>query len=319
VGFAGTEVANELPAAATAARLYSAEHTVLMLEPDELLRRLPHTVWAADDLVIDYAMLPTSLLAQAVGPECKVVFTGEGGDEVFAGYGRYRHPALARALRALLAQGTGGFRTGTQWSWWQSRKVYSPGLFFARKAQRTAHISAWGATPPGWTGVMRSQYTDLRTMLANQLCPKVDRMLMAFGVEGRVPWLDHRVVEFGLSLPDALKIAPHQGKLFLKRWGRPFFPAEHLDRRKRGFSVPAQRFLSGPLLDELARRLPHHPALRPWFKPAGIDWLIHRQRATGKATRPLWALLQIALWHRIFIEGDGAPPPLDADPAEWWT
>jgi asparagine synthase (glutamine-hydrolysing) len=319
VGFAGTGDAGELPAAEAAARRYSAEHTPLLLEPDALLRRLPHTVWAADDLILDAAMLPTSLLAQAAGQHCKVVFTGEGGDEVFAGYGRYRHPAAARALRALLAPGTGGFRTGTRWSWRESRKVYGPQLWATRGTQRVALASAWSAAPPGWTALMRAQYTDMKTMLADQLCPKMDRMLMAFGVEGRVPWLDHRVVEFGLALPDSLKIAPHQGKLFLKRWGRQFFPAEHLDQRKRGFSVPVHRFLSGSLLDDLARRLPRHPALQPWFRPAGIAGLIHRQKTAGNATHELWALLQIALWHRIFIEGDGSPPPLDADPAEWWN
>lgn len=317
LGFAGAGTACELPAAETAARLYGAEHTSWVLDPETLMRRLPHTVWAADDLILDHALLPTSLLAQTAGRERKVVFTGEGGDEVFAGYGRYRHLAAVRALRALLAPGTGGFRTRTHWSWAHSRKVYSPPLFSARGAQRAALVAAWAATPVGWTALMRSQYTDLRTLLADSLCSKVDRMLMAFGVEGRVPWLDHRVVEFGLSLPDPLKIAPHEGKVFLRRWARQFFPDEHLDRPKRGFSVPVQRLLTGPLLGELAQRLPRNPALRHWFNPSGLDWLIQHQKATGKATHALWSLLQIALWHRIFIEGDGSPPPLDADVLDW--
>lgn len=317
VGFARAGTASELPAAASAAHLYAAEHKPLELDPEGLLRRLPHSVWAADDLIVDHALLPTSWLAEATRRECKVVFTGEGGDEVFAGYGRYRQLAAVRVLRALLAPGTGGFRTGGHWPRGESRKVYSPRLLSARRAARAPLVSAWSATPAGWTALMRSQYTDLRTLLADSLCPKVDRILMAFGVEGRVPWLDHRVVEFGLSLPDTLKIAPHRGKVFLRRWARRFFPDEHLDRPKRGFSVPVRCLLSGPLLDELALLLPRNPALRRWFNPVGIDWLIQRQKAAGTVTNELFSLLQIALWHRIFIEGDGTPPPLDADIGDW--
>ena len=95
-------------------------------------------------------------------------------------------------------------------------------------------------------------------------------MLMGWSLEGRVPFLDHRVVEFGLSLPDALKIGPRQGKLFLKRWAERRVPREHLWRRKRGFYVPVRQWFRGEFLDKLGARLSRHPMIRRWFIPEGV-------------------------------------------------
>lgn len=316
VGFSDA-ARNELPDAEATARRFGTDHTSLMLDREALRDRFAHMVWAADDLVLDHAMLPTSLLAEAARHEVKVVITGEGGDEVFAGYGRYRKPLLLRTLRSWASPGTGAFRFRGAWPKAWAGQVYADGLYQARAAERASLGAAWQSAPRAWDWQTRCQYTDLRTELADALLPKVDRMLMAFGVEGRVPLLDHRVVEFGLALPGELKTAPHQGKLFLKRWARKFLPDGLLDQRKSGFTVPMGGLLDATLLGHLAQRLPRNPALLGHFKPAGIEWLIHKQRTEGGAAQHLWALVQIALWHRLFIEGGGTPPPVRSALLDW--
>ena len=161
---------------------------------------------------------------------------------------------------------------------------------------------------------MRMQYVDLATWLPDDLLIKADRMLMAFGVEGRVPFLDHRLVEFGLGLPDCFKVDGRNGKRFLKLWGERFFPKAHLCGRKKGFTVPVRDWLQGERLQQLERALAASPGMADWFQPAAVRQLLERQRQRGDRSGPLWALLNFAIWHRLIVEGDGAEPPIRQDP-----
>jgi asparagine synthase (glutamine-hydrolysing) len=316
VGFTSDRFRDELPIAEGLAARFGAHFTPLRLEPEQLLHRLPHTVWAADDLMRDYANLPTSLLAQAAGRELKVVFSGEGGDEAFAGYGRYRASTLERGLKGALHPGTGGFRTRGMLRGRQPHWLLQPALRTAVGRSREPFREAWAAAPGHWSDLQRMQGTDITTALPDNLLTKVDRMLMASGVEGRVPLVDRRLIEFGLSLPDGLKTGKGEGKVFLKRWAERHLPRDHLRARKQGFKVPVTEWLQGDFLDRLEHRLPRHPAVTPWFRPEGLRRLCRRQRRRGDAAQPLWAVLQFALWHRLLIEDGGRQAPPDQDPLE---
>lgn len=316
IGYRDGAVADdELPDAAAIARRFGAEHTEIVLDRDAVFRRLPHTIWATDDLLHDYACLPTSFMAERGARGLKVILTGEGGDEVFAGYGRYRRTPLQRWLKNLVAPGSGGFRTRGQWGRRWTQRAFGPELKAAAAAHREPFITAWRATPDAWSDVARCQYTDLCTWLPDDLLVKADRVLMAFGLEGRVPFLDHRVVEFGLGLSDELKVGGRQGKLFLKRWAERRLPGEHLWRRKRGFYVPVRQWLRGEFLDGLAAHLPAHPVIRRWFRSDAVAELVREQQQGGNTARAIWGLMQLAIWHRIFI--DGRVPGRDEDPLAW--
>lgn len=312
VGFPDSGVRNELAVAAATVARFSANHSALELDKNSLLPRLPHCIWAADELMADYASLPLSALAERAGDELKVVFSGEGGDEVFAGYGRYRPHPLKALLGWLRAPDTGGYRSKGQFSG-QPPALFSPELHAALQHWHEPFSDAWRAAPRSWSRLQRMQATDMETWLPDDLLVKADRILMAWGVEGRVPFLDHRVVEFGLALPDALKIDRHNGKRFLKRWAEQFLPREHLWGKKSGFTVPVREWLSGSLLDQLETRLPENTGVRRWFNPAAVRTLIQQQRSTGHHAPALWALLQFAIWHTLFIEGDGSRPGTTAN------
>jgi len=317
VGFSGARLNDELDDAERIAQQFRTEHTPLQLDQQAVFHRLVHTVWTADDLMRDYASLPTDLLAQHASREVKVVFTGEGGDEVFAGYGRYRKSTLQRWAKNLIAPGSGGFRTRGHWRRPWPDRVFGPELQAAKAAVREPFIQAWQATPRGWDDVQRSQYVDLITALPDNLLVKADRMLMGFGLEGRVPFLDHRIVEFGLSLPTELKIKPGQGKLFLKRWAEQYLPHDHLYRKKRGFHVPVGDWLQGDFLAALSEKLPRNPAIRQWFRAEGVKQMLAAQRAGKDASREIWGLMQFAIWHRLFVEEPGRVPAAEEDPLEW--
>ncbi len=317
VGFSGARRNDELDDAERIAQQFGTEHTSLKLDQQAVFRRLVHTVWTADDLMRDYANLPTDILAQHASREVKVVFSGEGGDEVFAGYGRNRMSTLQRWAKNLLAPGSGGFRTRGHWRKPWPNRIFGSELQAAKAAVREPFIQAWQATPQAWDDVQRSQYVDLTTALPDNLLVKADRMLMGFGLEGRVPFLDHRIVEFGLSLPSELKIKPGQGKLFLKRWAEQYLPHDHLYRKKRGFHVPVGDWLQGDFLAGLSEKLPRNPAIRQWFRTEGVEQMLAAQKAGKEASREIWGLMQFAIWHRLFVEEPGRMPTAEEDPLEW--
>ena len=184
-------------------------------------------------------------------------------------------------------------------------------------AGRFGITTAWGSTPNFWSDLHRMQATDMATELTDQLLVKVDRMLMAWGLEGRVPLLDHRIVEFALRLPDELKVHKREGKLFLKRWAEPIFGSELIRRPKSGFTVPVGLFMQGDNLQKLGQILPGHKAFSGLFMPSGIDALVSRQSVKKDVHDILWSLLQFAVWHRIFIEGNGEKPEVFANPIEF--
>ena len=316
VGFANTRLQDEIPMAENMARQFGSRHTSIRPTEEQIFFSLPYTVWAADELMRDYASLPTALLAQAAAKELKVVFSGEGGDEVFAGYGRYRTSLPERWFKNIMAPGTGGFRTRGNFRGNWPRLLFGDRLLQSAANARKPFKDAWGSTPPIWTNLQRMQYTDLATALPDNLLVKLDRMLMGWSLEGRVPFLDHRVVEFGLSLPDAMKANRRQGKTFLKKWASRFLPRDHLYAPKRGFHVPVGEWLQGRFLQRLTNVLPQHPAVKAWFRPEGVRSLLQKCQPTGPTSRMVWALLQFVIWHQIFIEGKGQRPHEKQDPLD---
>lgn len=317
IGWSDARQKDELDAAQRIADLLGSDHEPIRLSSQQVLRRLPRMAWAADDLMRDFACLPTLALAQATARELKVVFSGEGGDEAFAGYGRYRPGAAERVFKTLRYPGSGGFRVRGELDARWVRRLFRPALQPALQAHRAPYVQAWGEAPPAWSDLQRRQYVDLSTNLPDDLLVKADRMLMAFGVEGRVPFLDHRVVEFGLSLPDALKVDARAGKVFLKRWAQDFLPADHLWQPKSGFHVPVREWLRGAFLEGLAARLPRNSAIQQWCEPQAVTALLARQAAQGDVTREVWSLLQFAIWYRLFVEATSRVPAAEEDPLEW--
>ena len=316
VGFPESRMQDELDTASELAKRFSTEHHRIELKRDDLFERLVHTTWACDDLMRDYASLPLAALSEAAAKSLKVIFTGEGGDEVFAGYRRYR-PSIEDRVKSLLRPGTGGFRTRGHWRGRHASQVFSAPLKRHLTQTRSPFLKAYKAARPDWSTCTRRQYTDLVTGLPDNLLVKADRITMAFGLEARVPMLDHRVVEFGLGLPDELKLHGHQGKWFLKQWAEQHLPREHLYQPKRGFHVPVGEWLTGRFLQQLGQQLDRDRAIREWFNPKGVQHLIREQERRGSATRELFGLMQFAIWHRLFIDQPGGIPSARENPLDW--
>lgn len=317
VGYGQGGGKDELADAARVARHFGSVHTQLRLDLRDALNALPFSVWAADDLVYDPACLPTALLARRAARHLKIVFTGEGGDEVFAGYGRYRNTGIQRLAAWLRAPHRASYRWRSRWPETMRRACFGPELELARASRHEPMAFAWCRAPREWGYVRRAQLADMQTELRDDLLVKLDRMLMGFGLEGRVPFLDHRLVELGLSLPDRVKIRRGVGKVLIREWARAALPPEHTRVKKRGFGVPFEALLRGELLTRIEQRLEANPMLRAWLRPGGVAAVARLQREAGRGTGLLMQLMQLAAWYRIFLDGPRRRPGIDDDLLDW--
>jgi asparagine synthase (glutamine-hydrolysing) len=270
IGF-GEEEYNELPRARFVAKTFSCSHheQTIDAEPAQFLTEMPRFY---DQPFPDHSSLPTYYVSQLARRHVKVVLSGDGGDETFAGYSRYRRQhslerirrtvpsaflypfrswagnrengALPERLRRALHQASVGARDG-----------YLHGITIADKALRHRIFSSdlnrdlAGYDPldafrdlydraPGTDFLSRVLYLDLKTYLVDDVLTKVDRASMANSLEVRVPLLDHHLVEFAHSLPLQLKLRDGKGKYLLRKVMRQFLPQDFLDARKMGFRIP---------------------------------------------------------------------------------
>jgi len=235
----------------------------------------PKVAWALDDPTADYAILPTYKLAQAARSDLTVVLTGEGGDELFGGYGRYR-----RALR--------------------------PGWLGGRPAEpRVPYpwIGDWRDTVdqralPGRTPLQNIQAADVATWLPDDLLLKLDRCLMANGLEGRTPFLDPEVAKFAFNLPDRMKLRGRFGKWLLRKWLERHCPAAEPWAKKQGFTVPVAGWIA-PRAADLAVSVAAVEGVAAAIDPDAVSAIFTEDQHEARR----WPLLFFALWSLIHLEG----------------
>lgn len=288
-GFDVPGAADEREAAARAAKAAGAQHVAIDVTRAEVWRHLPQIVGAMDDPAADYAIIPTWFLARRARQEVKVVLSGEGGDEIFGGYGRYRS-----AMRAWWLGGKAPRRKGA----FDGLDVLRAEPTGWRDGIAAAEIEA---AEGGRTRLQAAQALDVADWLPNDLLTKLDRCLMAHAVEGRTPFLDAGIAAAAFRLPDALKVRRDMGKYLLRRWLETRFPASEPFRPKQGFTVPIGAWIAedGARLGALVAA---QAGVAEIAKPDRVQALF-RAAAGKKEAFAAWHLLFHALWHRRHVEG----------------
>jgi asparagine synthase (glutamine-hydrolysing) len=284
--FPGTAARDEREHARAVAKAARAEHVEVEVTEADFWSSLPEIAAAMDDPVADYAVVPTYKLAAVARRSVKVILSGEGGDELFGGYGRYR-----AAMRP----------------WPFTKPMRRSGNFDGLAVLRDDSLSwreAFGRVELverqlGRTRLQAAQALDCADWLPNDLLIKLDRCLMAHGIEGRVPFLDPEVAKFAYRLPDGLKMKHRLGKWLLRSWLDKEMPQSQPFAPKRGFTVPVQDWLAGrPGLGALVAA---QPGIDEICLPGSVEALFHQpDKRCGFAA---WTLLFYALWHRRHIRG----------------
>jgi asparagine synthase (glutamine-hydrolysing) len=307
---------SELPYAKEAAERLHTLHHQEVLVPSMSPAFLEQLAGRFGEPFSDSSALPTWLVSQVAAREVKMVLSGDGGDELFAGYSSYpavelarKNAALAPIYRAVstLAGETrlGAYAAARSGTWLNEHHRRRDTFDEADRLLLTGAATPERPDRPGSVidPVTWCQERDVATYLPDDILTKVDRMSMTHSLEVRVPLLDHKIVEFAFSLPLDLRLRAYNGgftgKYLLKRAAERFFPRTFLDRPKWGFGIPLQNWLEGPLKPLVHDLLDTNAALACVHLDTGQIRRIVREFYAGRSERvgQVWALLSLERWH----------------------
>ena len=351
VAFAERE-ANELAYARLVAERYRTDHHEVVVSPGEFFGALPSLVWHEDEPIAHPSSIALNFVSRLAAEHVKVVLTGEGSDETLAGYGRYRttmyNVALSErnqriagdGLRRTVREAVERLPRGTR----LRNRLMRTGLYLqadidtlyfdnfavfgrARQAEMLApemrarlagidpYEAAHQAIADAGNASLLNQllYADMRTYL-HELLMKQDQMSMAASIESRVPFLDHPLVEFTARLPERLKLRGTTTKYILRQAMKDALPPAILSRRKMGFPVPVGAWFRGAYRHVVQDCvLGERAAARGIFAREAVERIV-REHDAGEIdhSERLWSLVNLELWHRIFLDGE-APADLALD------
>jgi asparagine synthase (glutamine-hydrolysing) len=335
---------SELDYARQVARAIKADAHEIVIDDQDFFGALPQLIWHEDEPIAHPSSIPLYFVSALARDHVKVVLTGEGSDELLAGYGKYpralanwrvgaAYGLVPRPMRRWLATSVVPHMPGTLGRYAARSFLGMPrtpeAMFFdnfaaiglrrqaALLAPRFASLAtterAYGpsraffdAPNGGSTTLDRLLYADMKTYLV-ELLMKQDQMSMAASIESRVPFLDHKLVEFAAGLPPRTKLRGFTTKWILREAVREILPAEILTRKKMGFPVPFGIWMRGPwkdvardvLLDVRSRQ-------RGIIEPAAVERLISAHAAGEmEGADAIWSLLNLELWYRTHIDGEG--------------
>jgi len=327
---------NEADCARIVAKKFGTDHHEMILEPD-VVQTVAHLTSSLEEPFGDSSMLPTYYVSQMARQHVTVALSGDGGDEMFAGYDRYRIHAGRRIFEHIPGWARKVFRDqifprlpnsmqGRKFSYnvslpWQERYVDGMSFLpaFERDIPLLSHdfrqilnrsddpanvLRRYFAQAPAKDPVDQLLYVDTKTYMVADILTKVDRMSMLNSLEVRVPILDHVFVEWVAGLPPEWKLRGHQQKYILRKLAeRVGVPREVLYRQKQGFSLPLVHWMRHELKDMLMILLEPRTLERGYFAPDGIRKLMDDHLLRGKTmTGRIWRLLMFELWHRNFLE-----------------
>jgi len=277
------------------AQRFETQHMQLRVPPEEVLPALDRAVAAMAEPMVSHDVVAFYLLSQEVSKHVRVVQSGQGADEVFAGYHWY--PPM------LGAQGAGGDAVATYATAFFDRddagvRALLQPQWHADVDESRRFVEEHFARPHADSALDRALRLDTEVMLVDDPVKRVDNTTMAFGLEARVPFLDHELVELAAQCPPELKVA-HGGKGVLKQAARRVIPSEVIDRPKGYFPVPALTHLEGGFLDRVRDALTAPAAKeRGLFRPEVVDRMLADPNGslTPLGGNPLWQLALLEMW-----------------------
>jgi asparagine synthase (glutamine-hydrolysing) len=294
IGFeaAGGEEGDEFKYSDVIAREFDTDHHQIRVAADRMLPALPRAIKAMSEPMVSHDAVAFYLLSEEVAKHVKVVQSGQGADEVFAGYHWY--PPMRAAGDDPVGTYAKAFFDRTR----EARNAALNPQYHLDADVSRDFVAAHFAAPGAQTAVDAALRLDSQIMLVDDPVKRVDNMTMAWGLEARVPFLDHDLVELAASCPPEFKLA-QDGKGVLKEAGRRVIPDAVIDRPKGYFPVPALKHLEGRYLDLVLDAL-HAPAARDrgLFAAAEVERLAGNPNGelTPLRGNPLWQLGLLELW-----------------------
>jgi asparagine synthase (glutamine-hydrolysing) len=335
VGFEGADW-DERAGARLISEMYGTEHFDISVSPEDVRRLLPRLVWHMDTPMGDGSIVPVYMVSKLARQHVTVMLNGAGGDELFGGYPRYGIGQVTPAQRLIKAALPAAIRkvavgAGYRYSWGLGNRLdvtlrgidehyYKDTVCFRddeRRALTRRNGDAFARTVrhyyrqlPWADPINRLMFVDMNTYLSDDLLVQTDRMPMAVSLEGRLPFLDHRLVEWAMALPGDYKIRNGTTKYFLRRAMSHLLPPEIVNRPKRGFGPPFEAWLKAGLLDVTRQMLlDRRGQSRDLYDTEFVRSLLASDLSEHRTAQRIWMLLVLETWFRIYIDNRATSMP----------
>ena len=332
IGFEGDDSFDESHYAEQVARHLDTEHTAFRVQP-AAMSLLSELVWHHDQPFADSSAIPTYLVSRLTREQATVALTGDGGDELFAGYERFYGAAMMRKLRAVpapilrgaagllrrLPEGTGYYdrvKRARRFAQAASLRLEQGYFDLVRVVdpELLVEICPWARRhAPGVSRYLDAAQphpvaqlveANMRSYLPDDLLIKADRCSMQASLEARAPFLDHELAEYAATIPFNLKLRGADAKHILKEAARGLLPAEIIERKKHGFGLPLGAWLRRDMAAARDILLSRRARERGLLEMSTVARLIDEHERGGRDhNRALWALLTLEEWHRQFVDG----------------
>jgi asparagine synthase (glutamine-hydrolysing) len=324
---------SELALSKKTAKYYGTEHHEYIIKPDEVVDNLKNIIWYMDEPLSDPTAIPLYFLSRLAKKYVKVVLSGEGADEIFAGYTVYREPNaikkynqlpnllkdliellnnnlqinfgknfLIRAKLPVLKRYKG---VGMTFKDDEISNLLSGDLqaLWIKDKKSDEYLNSFYHMPQWKDEINQMLYFDQKVWLPKDVLIKSDKMTMANSIELRVPFLDYKIVEFASSLPSSLKYKGNNEKYILKKTFKDVLPSFILNRQKNGFPIPLSSLLNSELKNFAKDILFSQKSLsRGYFNAKYIERLFKDYDSSSYKGRQIWLLLTFELWNQIFID-----------------
>jgi asparagine synthase (glutamine-hydrolysing) len=296
IGFdsAGGESGDEYFYSDLIAKAFDTNHHRIHIDSSRLLPAVPKTIAAMSEPMVSHDCVAFYLLSEEVSKSVKVVQSGQGADEILAGYDWY--PPLATVARDQTTEAYAKVFFDRDHS--DVLAIFAPEYCVGDEDPSRKFVMAHHASPGAETAVDAALRLDTQVMLVDDPVKRVDNMTMAWGLEARVPFLDHDFVELAATCPAELKLAG-DGKGVLKEASRALLPSEVIDRTKGYFPVPGIRHLHGDVLDMVRDALTNDAAhVRGLYRKETVDALLAapNETRTTLGANALWQLAVLEMW-----------------------
>ncbi len=335
IGYENAPEHSELKYAAIVAKHFMTDHREIILQPKNFFDLITKMVWHLEEPIGDQACIPLYLISQQAKKDVTVMLSGEGADELFAGYNVYiimrlvemygRVPPVVRnRLLNPIVRGILDKRRAEKYIEWSEKSLRSRYLGdmsdLSTDLKRDLYTRDFMSCANGWylqeieriyetvkgsDTLAQMLFLDTKTWLVEDLLLKADKMTMAASIELRTPFLDHHLVEFSRRLPSTLKVNNgFRKKFILKQAYKDMLPKEIIHRRKKGFPVPLSLWFKDNLNDLIADVLLSEKAKsRGYFNSHFVEHML-KQQTSGciDYSKTLWNLVVLEFWHRSFID-----------------
>lgn len=344
LGFTSPGLADERPYAKLAAERYGSDHHELTIDSKQFADFLPQYTWHMEEPVCEPTAVALYYVSRLAKNYVKVLISGEGGDEAFAGYPNYRNLLWLERFKSLFGPFNGMISSGlamlrkvsgsvrmekyaplmkTPFESYYYSRISNPSVFFVDQNEKLYAPEYLRTVDKSLSllpvdrlfskkhingYVNRMLYIDTKTSLPDDLLLKADKMTMANSIELRVPLLDHKVLEFAATLPESFKVRGFVTKYIAKQALQTRVPQEILDRKKVGFPVPYAKWLRTELSPWVKEILfDRETKGRGYFNPDCVEFLVNQNVETGRFSKEVLSLVALELWHREFLTPKNVP------------